>query len=135
MPAEGKRWRHVVISTLNSWLPGEPRGFRAVKHKIHSSGDYKKPPPPGEHTGLYRYRKKISGDKVVIPRELRDKIGTEIRDELIRLEHQILVISVAATHCHLQAELPDDKKQIRRIMGECKRKASVAVRKERSEER
>ena len=27
MPTEGKRWRHVVISTLNSRLPGDPRGF------------------------------------------------------------------------------------------------------------
>src|SRR5262249_17500638 len=51
MPAEGKLWRHVIISTLNSWLPGDPRGFRAVNHKIHSSGDYKNP-PPGEHAGL-----------------------------------------------------------------------------------
>ena len=30
MPEEGKRWRHVIISTLNSWLPGDPRGFRTV---------------------------------------------------------------------------------------------------------
>ena len=120
----------MILSTLNSWLPGEPRGFRAVQHKIHSSGDYKNPPPPGEHAGLYRYSKAISGKPIVIPRACREVVGTEIRDELTRLAHRILVISVAATHCHFLAELPDDRRKIRTIVGECKRKASVAVRKE-----
>ena len=130
MPEEGKRWRHVIISTLNSWLPGDPRGFRAVGHKIHSSGDYKKPPPAGEHAGLHQYSSSISGEPVIIPDESREIIGVEIRDELVRKSHRILVISVAATHCHVLVEMPDDKKEIRRIFGECKRKASVAVRKE-----
>ena len=130
MPLEGKRWRHVIISTLNSWLPGDPRGFRTADHKVHSSGDYKNPPPPGEHAGLHRYSKEISGDLVVIPQELREVVGTEIRDELNRLSHRILAISVAATHCHILVELPDDKKEIKRIVGESKRKASVAVRKQ-----
>jgi REP element-mobilizing transposase RayT len=130
MPGEGKRWRHVVISTLNSWLPGSPRGFRAVDHKIHSSGDYKNPPPPGEHAGLHRYSKKISGEPVVLPEELRRLIGRVIVDELYRLGHRILAIAVAATHCHILVELPDDMKEIRRIVGECKRKASVEVKKQ-----
>jgi REP element-mobilizing transposase RayT len=132
MPTEGKRWRHVVISTLNSWLPGEPRGFRTVDHKIHSSGDYKNPPPPGEHAGLHRYSKKISGEPVVIPQELREKIGTIIRKAMKRLSQRILAISVAATHCHFLVELPDDMKEIRRIVGECKRRASMAVKKQLS---
>ena len=130
MPTEGKCWRHVVLSTLYSWLPGDPRGFRTVDHKIHSSGDYKNPPPEGEHAGLHRYSKEISGDAVVIPREQRETIGTVIREELARKSCTLLVISVSAKHCHLQVEFPDDLKVIRRIMGECKRKASVAVRKQ-----
>src|SRR5450631_2117690 len=100
MPTDGKRWRHVIISTLNSWLPGDPRGFRVVDHKIHSSGDYKNPPPVGEHAGLHQYSKSKSGDRVIIPQELRETIGAEIRDELIRKAYRILAISVAATHCH-----------------------------------
>jgi REP element-mobilizing transposase RayT len=46
-----------------------------------------------------------------------------------RMAHRILVISVAATHCHFLVELPDDLQEIRRIVGECKRSASMAVKK------
>src|ERR1019366_3984592 len=72
--------------------------------------------------------KKISGDPVIIPEELREKIGMVIRKEMTRLSHHILVISVAAMHCHFLVELPDDLKEIRRIVGERKRKASMALR-------
>jgi REP element-mobilizing transposase RayT len=130
MPAEGKRWRHVIISTANSWLPGDARGFCAAQHKIHSSGDYKKPPPTGEHAGLHRYSRSISGDRVVIRQHLREIVAVAIRDEMARLSYRILAISVAGTHCHFLVELPDDRKQIKKIVGEAKRKASVAIRKE-----
>jgi hypothetical protein len=129
MPQPGKRWRHVVISTLNSWLPGDPRGFRSVDHKIHSSGDYKNPPPSGEHAGLHRYSKAMSGAPVIIPRDQRQVIAESIRDETNRVSHRMLVIAVADTHCHFLVELPDDMDEVRRIVGEAKRKASVAVRK------
>ena len=130
MPQTASAWRHVIISTLNSWLPGDPAGFRATSgHKIHSSGDYKNP-PPGEHVGLHQHSKTISGDPVIIPEELREIVGRVIIDELCRLGHRILAIAVAATHCHLLVELPDDMKEIRRVIGECKRKASVEVRKQ-----
>lgn len=66
MPRPGKRWRFVTVGTLNAWLPGDPRGWRSRHHKRHSSGDYKNPPPPGEHEGLYRYCKQRSGKPVVI---------------------------------------------------------------------
>ena len=66
----------------------------------------------------------------MIPEELREKIGTVIRKAMKRLSHRILAISVAATHCHFLVELPDDLKEIRRIVGECKRRASMAVKKQ-----
>ena len=40
----------------------------------------------------------------------------------------MLVLSVAATHAHGLVELPDDKKKVRLIMGECKTTSSHAVR-------
>ena len=47
----------------------------------HEHDDYKRPPPTGEHAGLHRYGKMISGEPVVIAKELREIIGTTIRDE------------------------------------------------------
>jgi hypothetical protein len=52
------RWRMITISTKRSWLPGDQRGFRNRQHRIHSSGDYKNPPPRWEHEGLRRYNEK-----------------------------------------------------------------------------
>jgi hypothetical protein len=94
------RWRHVVISTLNSWLPGDPRGFRSRDHKVHSSGDYKNPPPTGEHEGLYNYSKEISGSPVVIPRHLREAAGRAIRRKLKKRNLRVLAVSVAGMHAH-----------------------------------
>lgn len=128
MPKPGMRWRHVVISTYGSWLPGDPRGFRSKDHKIHSSGDYKKPPPVGEHAGLHIYSKRISGDPIVIPRPLRLTVGHAILAKLKKLNHECLVISVAGMHAHIQVELPDDLSRIRHIIGQCKTVASHAIR-------
>ncbi len=50
-----RKWFHITFSTYGTWLPGDPRGFRAWKHKLHSSGDYKSRPPQGEHAALQRY--------------------------------------------------------------------------------
>jgi REP element-mobilizing transposase RayT len=122
------RWRHVVISTVNSWLPGDPRGFRSREHKIHSSGDYKNPPPPGEHKGLYNYSKKISGDPVVIPRDLRPVVGQAVLGKVKKLNYRVLAVSVAGMHAHLLIELPDDRRLIRHVIGQCKTVSSHAIR-------
>src|SRR6266849_268543 len=101
MPKPGMCWRHVVISTVNSWLPGDPRGFRSRNHKIHSSGDYKNPPPKGEHSGLYQFSKRISGEPVVIPQELRPVAGRAMIRKIRKLDYQVLAVSVAGMHAHM----------------------------------
>ncbi|MBI3408046.1 MAG: hypothetical protein HY040_06775 [Planctomycetes bacterium] len=128
MPRPGMAWRHVVISTYNSWLPGDPRGFRSKDHKVHSSGDYKNPPPQGEHAGLHRFSQEISSDKVVIPNDLWPVIGRTIIQKLKEQAIEVLAVSVSATHCHIQAELPVDRKQTKKVIGNCKRAASHKVR-------
>ncbi len=127
MPKPGMRWRHVVIGTLNSWLPGDPRGFRSRDHKIHSSGDYRNPPPPGEHGGLHRYSKRISGEPVVIPAELREVAGRAMLAKLKKLEHQILALAVAGMHTHMLVELPEDIAVVRSVVGQCKAAASHKI--------
>lgn len=128
MPAKGKAWRHVVICTVNSWLPGDPRGFRAEDHKIHSSGDYKDPPPEGEHAGLWQYSKEISGDPVIIPRDQYETAGRAIIAKLKERDHRVLAVSVSATHSHWLVELPDAMPAIRKIVGECKTASPHAIR-------
>src|SRR5438552_18397295 len=67
-PMSGKKlvWRHVIISTHCSWLPGSKKGWRSRRHRRHSSGDYKSPPPPDEHHGLLEHSQTISVQRIEI---------------------------------------------------------------------
>ncbi|MCE5327636.1 MAG: hypothetical protein LLG01_14615 [Planctomycetaceae bacterium] len=118
----------MIISTLNSWLPGDARGWRSYRHKRHSSGDYRNPPPPGEHAGLLKYCKDRSGQPLVIPRSIRATVGKAMIDTLIARGHRVLAISVSGQHSHLLVELPDDLTAIRRIIGDAKSRSSLAIR-------
>jgi len=121
-------WRHVTIGTHNSWLPGEPRGFRAKNHSVHSSGDYRNPPPVGEHAGLFVYSKKISAEPIIIPSDLRAAVGKAMIRKLSKLGYQVLAVSVAGMHSHMLVELPADVKTTKRIVGHCKSASSLAIR-------
>src|SRR5262245_13842180 len=128
MPQRGMVWRQVVISTRSSWLPGDDRGWRSRGHKRHSSGDYKKPPPKGEHEGLNRYVKKRAMEEVHIKWGLRERIGLELLKQFQKRGSLALCISVSKVHIHVLAELPLDEKETKRIVGLCKGAASHAVR-------
>jgi hypothetical protein len=122
------RWCHVVIGTHNSWLPGDPRGFRSRYHKVHSSGDYKNPPPEGEHAGLLKFSRAISSETVVIPMKLWPTVGHAILEKFKKIGQQALALSVSATHCHCLVELPEAIKEARHIIGQCKAVSSHAIR-------
>ncbi|MHB1156655.1 MAG: hypothetical protein ACYC26_07435 [Phycisphaerales bacterium] len=128
MPLPGKRWRLITISTYAAWLPGDARGFRSRDHKIHSNGDYKHRPPVGEHAGLLDYAETISGPTVIIPVTVRRIVGWAIIEKLRKLDHRVLAVSVSGKHAHFVVELPDNLKQMRSIVGQCKAKASHVVR-------
>lgn len=118
MPQLGKMWRHVIISTRRSWLHGEPRGFRSRKHRIHSSGDYKNPPPAGERAGLLRYhRGQCRGPAVRIPKPLRAELGALLVCAVLAAGHRLLVLSVSRKHAHLLLELPRDRATVRAVVG------------------
>ena len=127
MPSTGKRWRHVIVSTRCSWLHGDPRGFRSRKHRIHSSGDYKNPPPRGEHKGLFVYHDVRDGEEVHIPPEARATVGQAIVHCLRSQGHRVVAVAVAKVHGHSLVELPDDMRVVRATVGEAKRKSSRAV--------
>jgi REP element-mobilizing transposase RayT len=130
MPLPGKRWLHVIINTHCSWLPGDPRGFRNRKHRIHSSGNYRNPPPPDEHAGLYQYNLERSAKAVCIPHALRSIVGTTIVQLLSDLGHRILAISVSGMHTHMLVELPRDPGEQRLVIGQCKNRSSRAIKRQ-----
>ncbi|MFI4859820.1 MAG: hypothetical protein ACIAXF_03960 [Phycisphaerales bacterium JB063] len=127
MPAPGKRWYHLVLHTHGSWLHGDPRGFRSRKHRLHSSGDYKNPPPQGEHAKLHAYQQAQSTPAVCIPDAIYPAIGEAILNKARKLHHQVLAISVGATHAHLLIEIPNDYDAAKRIAGQLKQAASHQV--------
>ena len=130
MPEPGTAWRHVILSTLSSWLPGDPRGWRSRRHKRHSSGDYRNPPPEGEHAGLHEYSKRISSGPVTITRNVRAMIGCALVRTLLDDGHRVLCASVGGRHAHVLVELPDNMPLMRKIVGKAKNRSSRAIKKE-----
>ena len=127
MPSPGKQWYQIILNTHRSWLHGDPRGFRSKQHRIHSSGDYRNPPPKGEHVGLHRYEKQY-GKPVKLPSKLWPVIGQRLVEKVESQSYRVLTVSVDAMHAHLLVELPPDRKAIKRIVGLWKQAASHAVR-------
>lgn len=126
----GRAWWHLMWHTYGTWLPGDPRGFRNRHHRIHSSGDYKNPPPPGEHAGLHRYAKRVSkGEIVLTTDDLRERVGLSLIKTLSDLECPPLVIAVCRVHVHLLADMPVDEKTFNKLVTKLKTKSSTAIRK------
>jgi REP element-mobilizing transposase RayT len=117
-------WRHVIINTHSSWLHGSPKGFRSRRHRIHSSGDYRNPPPPGEHEGLLRYQLEHSSPRVEIPPELQGALGVVLVEFFQSEEFQILSASVSHLHSHFVVELPYELPLVKAIVGKAKEHSS-----------
>jgi len=129
MPRFEFLWRHAIINTKCTWLHGDPRGFRSRKHRIHSTGDYKMPPPPGEHEGLHAYQVGKSGAEIHIARAEQAIIGCALRDYLDKQGYKALAVAVTKTHAHVLVELPHGLAEVNRIIGQAKRSASRSVEK------
>jgi hypothetical protein len=130
MPHQGKMWRHVIISTKRSWLHGDERGFRSRAHRIHSSGDYRDPPPDGEHAGLLAYHeKRAKAPRVKITKPFRGEVGAVLLHTMLDLGHRVLAMSVSGKHAHLLVELPRLRREAKAIVGKCKCARSPRLRK------
>lgn len=128
MPRPGHVWWHVMWHTYGTWLPGDPRGFRDRHGRIESHGDYKRPPPKGEHEGLNRYAKRVSKDEVVLTtRELRREVCDVLLQTVQLLDYRVIVITVCRVHVHLVVELPRDFSERDAALTKIKTKSSARV--------
>jgi len=126
MPTRWSDWVHAIVSTYGTWLPGDPRGFRDHDHRVHSSGDYKHRPPPGEHAGLHRYAKKRTGPEVRIPSELRPVIVNALAEKLLAMKHPVRILAIGEVHGHILLRIGSG--DAKPIVGRAKQFASHQVR-------
>jgi REP element-mobilizing transposase RayT len=108
-------------------LHGDARGFRDRGHRAHSSGDYRRPPPKGEHAGLHRLRKQTSPGEVRLTKQLRTTIGVGLVHHFQKIGYRLLAVAVTKVHAHALIELPDNILKIRSIVGTAKRISSRTV--------
>jgi hypothetical protein len=127
---EALRWHHIIINTHSSWLHGDPRGFRSRDHRIHSSGDYKNPPPPGEHDRLHRYQHEKSAPPTILQRPVFRAIGLAALENLLSQKYKVEAVAVTPTHLHVLALVPDDWNRLREVVSWVKRFATRAARME-----
>ena len=127
MSSPGKRWYHATFGTHNSWLPGDPRGFRNKQHRIHSSGDHRNPPPKGEHAGLHAHAKSISGDTVMLCPSQREVAGLALQQTMEKHGHKLLIIAVGGMHVHMLVELPNELRKAKNAIGYAKMAASMRL--------
>lgn len=125
---ESLRWWHLILTARGAWLHGDPRGFRSRGHRIHSSGDYKNPPPRGEHAGLHEWHRARSGPGVSFPVDVREMIGRAILLKCRKAERRVLAIAVAPAHAHLLVELSRGRQAAEAFCGRLKQASSHAVR-------
>ena len=123
-------WQHLVLNTRCSWLHGDPRGFRSRGHRMHSSGDYKNPPPRGEHVALWQYHQARSAKAVEFEVAVRIRIVCEFVTKMLAMSFRIIACSCGREHLHALAEAPSNYGELRRVIGKCKLRASHAVRDE-----
>src|SRR4051812_23976230 len=92
-------------------------------------GDYRNPPPEGEHAGLKRYHEeRASGDAIEIPLRLRGELGRAILMKILAGKYRVLVIAVTAKHLHLLVELPVNLAKAKHIVGTWKTALTNAIR-------
>jgi hypothetical protein len=104
---DNRQWFHLTTHTYAAWLHGDPRSFRTRHHRQHIEGDYHSPPPAGKYDDhLRRSRKLLKQEPVSLPPAWREIVGRAIRDKLVSLGAQVLVVSVSSTHVHVLAKMP-----------------------------
>jgi hypothetical protein len=101
------QWFHITCHTYGAWLHGDPKSFRTRHHREHIVGDYKNPPPSGMYAvKLARSRALLKQEPVRLEPMWWPIIGAAVKDKLIELGTQLLVVSMGTTHLHFLGKMP-----------------------------
>ena len=120
---EWNGWYHVNGTTYGTWLRGDSRGWRARHHREHVNGDYKNPPPKGKYANLeWKSRSLMKQPAIHLSPSQRPIAGQAIVEMLVRLDIEVLALSVDAVHYHILARFPDGNIRLR--VGRAKKHAS-----------
>lgn len=119
-------WVHGMFSTRGHWLPGDPRGFRDHDHRVHSNGDYRHPPPPGEHEGLLKHALTLLQTNVRLPAPQRGTIALALAGKLLELDAPPRILCVDAVHGHVLFRAAS--RDAETLLGRAKQLASHRVR-------
>jgi REP element-mobilizing transposase RayT len=117
MPRAYLNLYHAICTYHGQWIPGDERGWRCRDHRVHSSGDYKRPPPPEEHEGLRRHvRAQLNNPPVRLSRHQFEVLGDAFVRKLLKMRCAVRRASAGPTHVHvlLVPSEPDVLKQLGR---------------------
>ena len=94
-------WYHATTGTYGTWLPGDPRGWRARHHREHVEGDYRKPPPAGRYDGLHATaRARLLRGPVHLTPPQRQLGGQALVEMLLQEGAEAAALSLDAVHMH-----------------------------------
>ena len=120
-------WFHVSGTTYGAWLPGDSRGWRTRKHRVHVEGDYRNPPPAGASEGLFRRSREVMKRPCVRLGPGQRKIaGKAFVEMLVQQDVELIVLAMEATHYHLLGRFPPS--QVRQLVGRAKKHAYHTLR-------
>ncbi|MFM9956438.1 MAG: hypothetical protein ACKVZJ_00035 [Phycisphaerales bacterium] len=122
---EPHTWIHAVITLRGWWLPGDARGFRNREHRIHSSGNYKRRPPIGEHAGLRALNEIRSTRIEPLTVSERRAAGEAMIVKLSSLGSIALAVACAPSHAHTLFSFDGD--DAAPTLGKAKQASSHAV--------
>ena len=118
-------WVHAIVTLRGWWLPGDPRGFRSRGHRIHSSGDYRNPPPVGEHAGLSALNRARATKVAEFTVEERRTVAEVFVERLGPAPWRLLAVACGAGHLHALFRAGDADAAL--VLGQIKRIASYRI--------
>ncbi|MCC6969992.1 MAG: transposase [Phycisphaerales bacterium] len=108
MGAPWNDWYHCNGNTYGTWLPGDPRGWRARHHREHCEGDYKNPPAPGAFDELLAKSSHLmKRDPVRLSLEARRIACSTFAMSLHGRGIDVIAIAIDDHHFHVLARFPD----------------------------